>query len=118
MIKNPSKVIFILETIHIPLWLIKDLCWLFTWRIAGIIIAVPTVLVAFYMVYLTKKDKNRLLPNFSIALWILANANWMIAEFYELPIKNYSAIPFVLGILVFALFFFNPQSTKKQTNKP
>jgi hypothetical protein len=115
MIKNPSKVIFILETIHIPLWLIKDLCWLFTWRIAGIIIAVPTVLVAFYMVYLTKNDKNRLLPNISIALWILANANWMIAEFYDLPIKDYSAIPFILGILVFGAFFFKPIS-KQQTN--
>ncbi len=90
---------------HIPLWLIKDMCWLFTWKTAGLIIAIPTVLVALIIVWVTRKDINKLMPNISIAFWIIANANWMVAEFYDLDTRFYSVYPFSAGVLVFLLFF-------------
>lgn len=95
---------YFLETIHIPLWLVKDICWLMEFRLTGIIIAVPTILVAFIVAYISRKDKNHFLPNVSIALWIIANANWMIAEFYDLPTKEYSIYPFLLGVMAFVIF--------------
>lgn len=97
---------YFLETIHIPLWLIKDICWLMEYRMAGMIIAIPTILVAIIMTVITRKEKDHFLPNVSIALWILANANWMFAEFYELETKMYSIYPFALGVLAFSIFLY------------
>jgi len=102
-LRNPL-VVFFLETIHIPLWLLKDLCWLMTYRTLGVIMAIPTILVAFVMVYVTYGDRDRFLPNLSIAFWILANASWMLDEFYSLGIRGYCLYPFVAGILVFLIF--------------
>lgn len=95
-----------METIHIPLWLVKDICWLMEYRTLGVIIAVPTVLVALLMCVITFKEKDHFLPNVSIAFWIMANANWMFAEFYELDTKSYSIYPFLLGVFAFAIFIY------------
>lgn len=97
---------YFFETIHIPLWLIKDICWLMEYRTAGVLIAIPTVLVAIWVAWITRKQQDHFLPNLSIALWIVANANWMVAEFYDLPYKPYSIYPFLLGVLVFIIFLF------------
>jgi len=101
---NKDRVLFLLETAHIPLWLIKDVCWLMTYRTVGIVFAVPTIIVAIIMAFITYSDKDRFLPNVSIAFWIIANANWMVAEFYEFDTRFYSIYPFTAGILVFIVF--------------
>jgi hypothetical protein len=99
-----TKFLSALETSHVPLWLLKDICWLMSFRLVGVIIAIPTVLVAMIMVVLTYKDRSAFLPNLSIALWIIANTNWMVAEFYEFDTKSYSLYPFIGGLLVFVVF--------------
>jgi hypothetical protein len=104
---NRQNSLLILEMSHIPLWLVKDLCWLMTWRTTGIVMAVPTVLVAIIITYITRKEEPKFLPNLSITFWILANANWMVAEFYDLDTRFYSFIPFILGILTFFAYLFN-----------
>ncbi len=107
-----EKLLFALETAHIPLWLIKDVCWLMDFKTYGVIMAVPTILVAILMTFMTYRDQNRFLPNVSIACWIIANANWMFDEFFALHTKHYSIYPFVIGILVFIVFLI-----QKLTNK-
>ncbi len=104
---NKDKILLLLEMAHIPLWLVKDMCWLFTWRTTGMVMAIPTVVVAIIIAWATRKDETKFLPNLSIALWIIANANWMVAEFYEFKTRFYSVIPFTLGILVFVVFLLN-----------
>lgn len=103
---NRQQKLFVLENLHIPLWLFKDLCWLLFWREFGLIMAIPTIAVAFILVWLSRSDKSRFLPNVSIAFWILANANWMFDEFFELHTKSYSIIPFFLGIITYFIFAF------------
>ena len=99
-----SRMVFFLETIHIPLWLLKDLCWLMSYRSLWLVMAIPTVLVALLMLYVTFGDKDRFLPNVSIAFWILANASWMLDEFYSLGIRSYCIYPFLAGILAFIIY--------------
>lgn len=99
-----GKLILLLETVHIPLWLFKDLCWLLSYQMLGVMVAVPTILVAILMAWVTRKDKDRFLPNVSIAFWIIANANWMFDEFYAFDTRFYSIYPFMSGILVFVVF--------------
>jgi hypothetical protein len=98
--------LMILEMAHIPLWLIKDMCWLFTWRSTGVIIAIPTVLVAIIIVWVTRNEKTKFLPNLSIAFWIIANASWMVNEFYDFKFRYYSVVPFLLGLIVFFIYLY------------
>jgi hypothetical protein len=81
----------------------------------GVAVAVPTVIVAVIMAVITYGDRDRFLPNVSIAMWIIANANWMFAEFYEWDTKFLSLYPFISGILVFGFFLVRKLSNK--TNK-
>ncbi|HEY1045279.1 MAG TPA: hypothetical protein VGF79_02500 [Bacteroidia bacterium] len=113
--QSRSNLQYVLETAHIPLWLLKDICWLMEYRTAGMIIAVPTILVAFWVAFITRKDKKMFLPNVSIAFWIVANANWMTAEFYNLNTKPLSIYPFLAGVLVFVIFCL--QQLKARTTK-
>ncbi len=113
-----DKVVYFLETVHIPLWLIKDLCWLLTYRTLGVAVAVPTILVAIMMAVITRRDKNRFLPNVSIAFWIIANTNWMFAEFFEADfIRFYSLYPFLAGIGCFAVFVYRRQVNAPKNNQ-
>lgn len=102
-LRDPATVQFF-EHIHIPLWLLKDIFWLLSFKTAGVVMAIPTILVAMLMVLITARNKSQFLPNVSILFWILANANWMFDEFFELGIKHYSLYPFLAGILVFVIF--------------
>lgn len=87
------------------------------YRVAGLIIAVPTILVAFWMCFITYKESDHFLPNVSIAFWIVANANWMVAEFYDLKTKPYSIYPFLLGVLAFVIFVYIKLISRKKTNQ-
>ncbi len=114
---NSKKWLLILEMAHIPLWLLKDLCWLMNWKTIGVIMAIPTVLVAIVLVIITSKEESRFLPNLSIAFWIIANANWMVAEFFYFPTKFYSIVPFIAGIIVFFIYLFNRYKKGWQINQ-
>jgi hypothetical protein len=115
--KRYSKLLELLEMAHIPLWLIKDLCWLMTYKTLGVVIAIPTIAVAIIMAIMTRHDKDKFLPNISIAFWIIANANWMFAEFFEVNIRFYSLYPFVAGILAFVFFLFQKLSKTSKVNQ-
>lgn len=99
-----KNLLLLLETVHIPLWLVKDLCWLMTYKTMGLVMAIPTNIVAIIMAIITRKDRERFLPNVAIIFWIVANTNWMLAEFYNLNTKDSSLYPFVLGLLVFGFY--------------
>lgn len=116
-ISDSYKSRYFLETIHIPLWLIKDICWLMEYRTLGVIIAIPTIWVAIWMCFITYKKQDHFLPNVSIAFWIVANANWMVAEFYELETKQLSIYPFLLGVLAFLIFVYIKLIGKKKTEQ-
>lgn len=93
------------ENLHIPLWLLKDTCWMMEWKVLGIIMIFPTVLTAFLITYMTRKT-NEVYINYAISAWIIANAFWMSCEFFgHVEWKFYAGIPFAIGIL-FTLYFY------------
>lgn len=95
------------ENLHIPLWLLKDTCWMLEWKIMGMIMIVPTVFVALLITYKTWKEKDdEFWINLAISFWISANAYWMICEFatHE-ELKNYAGIPFGAGMLCVSYFY-------------
>jgi hypothetical protein len=93
------------ENIHIPLWLMKDTCWMLEWRVLGITMIFPTIFVAIYLAWKTRRETEFLI-NLAICFWISANAYWMLCEFFKhVDLKNYAGFPFVAGLVCVGLFY-------------
>lgn len=98
-----------IENVHILLWLIKDTCWALEFKPGGIIMIFPTVFVAFYISWRSRKIRTELFHNIAVSMWILANSVWMLGEFFEYDMRLYSAFLFSIGLavlLVYYLFYF------------
>ncbi len=95
------------ENLHIPLWLLKDTCWMMDYKIAGICMIFPTVFVAVLLLVKSWKSKEKeFWLNLAVCFWITANAYWMVTEFTNhLELKNYALIPFILGMISVSYFY-------------
>jgi hypothetical protein len=105
---------------HIVFWLIKDLSWAMLWKPIGIFMILPTMGAALLITWQTRKIKAELFHNLAVDFWIMANAFWMITEFYELPdyTRYYTAIPFGIGIAFITAYygFILPFEKKNEKN--
>lgn len=70
------------ENLHILFWLIKDMCWVSNFKVVGVLMVIPTLLMAFFLTYKSKDQIHELLHNLAVCFWILANSTWMIGEFF------------------------------------
>ncbi len=94
------------ENMHIVLWLIKDTCWVMTWRIAGMTMIIPTLIVAIHIAWRSRKNIADLFHNTAVCLWISANATWMTGEFFfQDGLRQYAMIFFIAGIVVVSIFY-------------
>jgi hypothetical protein len=95
------------ENLHILLWLIKDTCWVQEYKVAGLIMIVPTIAVAVYLTFKTRAIREEFIHNLAIVFWLCANSIWMIGEFfYEDQTRTYALIFFGSGLLTLALHYF------------
>jgi len=104
------------ENLHIPLWLLKDTCWMMQWKSLGIGMVIPTILIAIIITVKTWFEKNdEFWINLAICFWISANSYWMICEFIDHEeLKNYAGIPFVAGMISVIFFYLKRLKTKKK----
>ena len=107
------------ENLHIVFWLLKDISWALFWKPIGLLMLIPTLLVAFLITWQTRKMKSELFHNLAIVFWICANGFWMITEFFwpdNNVLRYYTAFPFSLGILCIATYYvlILPQERKKE----
>ncbi|MBL0328928.1 MAG: hypothetical protein IPP64_05790 [Bacteroidetes bacterium] len=95
------------ENIHIPLWLLKDTCWMMEWRIMGIIMIIPTLTVSLIIAYSAWKEKDdEFWIKTAISFWISANSYWMVCEFVKHEeLKYFAAIPFIAGMICVSYFY-------------
>ena len=95
-----------LENFHILLWLMKDLCWVILSKTLGIVMIVPTLLLAIYITYIHRNEKAELAHNLAVCFWISANSIWMIGEFYyEDSLRTYATVFFVTGLSIMLLYY-------------
>lgn len=71
-----------LENMHILFWLIKDFCWVSDYKLIGIIMIVPTLLIAIGITWFNRKWVAECCHNLAICSWIAANSTWMCGEFF------------------------------------
>ncbi len=94
-----------IENIHILLWLIKDTCWALFWRPGGIIMIIPTVGVAIYLLYRSRHNRIDFFHNASVCMWICANATWMIGEFINRDYRPVAVVFFSIGLVILLVYY-------------
>jgi hypothetical protein len=105
------------ENLHIVFWLIKDTCWNLEWKILGICMILPTLSIAVYIAYHSRKTVQDYWHNLAIIFWILANSYWMTAEFVNHPEqKHWALIPFTIGF-VCLIYYYAIARYKKQVTQ-
>jgi hypothetical protein len=96
------------ENLHIPLWLIKDTCWMMEYKILGISMIFPTIIVAVILLIKSwQQEGNDFWINLAICFWIAANSYWMVTEFIGVDddYKTFALIPFIAGMLCVLVFY-------------
>lgn len=103
------------ENLHIVFWLLKDLCWVMLWKPLGLAMIIPTVGAALLITWQTRGIKSELLHNLAVVFWILANAYWMVTEFFytDDSLRYYAVIPFSMGIAVIGYHYIGELFAKK-----
>lgn len=94
-----------LENGHILLWLVKDTCWALEWKIGAFVMILPTVAMAFYLLWRSRGHRADVFHNIAVCLWILANSTWMTGEFIKVELRPVAAIFFFIGLMVLAVYY-------------
>ncbi|MCU0422411.1 MAG: hypothetical protein MUC81_06325 [Bacteroidia bacterium] len=94
-----------LENAHIPIWLIKDLCWMLSWKLPAMAMIIPAIGMSVFVCFLTKNNKYLLWPNIAITFWITANSIWMTGEFLNFHFKVLASIFFIAGLVAVMIYF-------------
>jgi hypothetical protein len=94
-----------LENLHIPLWLLKDTCWMMEWKVLGVIMIFPTMILAIRIAVHSFRTFH-FLPNLSVCFWIGANAYWMVCEFFfKSEGKQLAMIFFTIGLVLIVFHY-------------
>lgn len=103
-----------MENLHIVFWLFKDISWCLVWKPLGILMIIPTLIIAIIITIRNRKLMSETCHNAAIVFWITANSYWMISEFLhfdtgvvygDITFKHLSIIPFTIGILILAYYY-------------
>ena len=110
-----------MENMHILFWLLKDISWCLIWKVLGITMIFPTLIISIIIAWRTRHIKSELAHNLAITFWITANSYWMISEFFGFDQtlilglfegKYFAVIPFALGVII--LFYYHIFQRPKQ----
>lgn len=102
-----------LEQAHVMLWLVKDSSWMLGFKLIGTCMVIPTVAVAVWIAYHTRKQNDIFLPNVAVCFWIAANSLWMLEEFFTLPLRQPALVLFVAGLLTIVGYFLRKPRVKE-----
>ena len=111
------------ENLHIVFWLIKDLSWCMVWKPLGLLMILPTFIIAIIICWRNRKHVGETAHNLAVVFWISANSYWMISEFFKFEAihlfgiytyKNLAVIPFGIGIFILTWFYlwWSPREKK------
>ena len=109
-----------MENTHVIFWLLKDISWCMVWKVLGIAMIFPTLIISIMIAWRTRHLKSELAHNLAISFWIFANSYWMVSEFFGFDEKrilgfegkHLALIPFSLGVLVL-LYYYVVQKPKE-----
>jgi hypothetical protein len=114
-----------MENMHILFWLLKDVAWCMIWKVLGLVMILPTLIISIIIAWRTRSFKSELAHNLAITLWITANSYWMISEFFGfdetvllmgIEGKYVAVLPFSLGVFILAFYYLfqRPKESKAE----
>lgn len=116
-----------MENMHIVFWLFKDISWCMIWKVLGIAMIFPTLIVAIIIAWRTRSMKSELAHNLAIILWITANSYWMVSEFLGFDSihlfnsysgKHLALVPFLIGIAILARYYLFQRRQELKEKQP
>ncbi len=82
----------------------------------GMIMIVPTLLLAFYITYRFRTVPSEFYHNIAVCSWIMANTVWMTGEFFfDDTLRPYAIVFFLIGLLVLAIYYVFIRSRVKES---
>ena len=108
-----------MENLHIVFWLLKDLSWAMLWKPLGLFMIIPTMTAALLITYQTRHIRSEFLHNLAVDFWIIANAYWMLTEFYSHndDLRYYTIIPFSIGLVIISYYHIIIKPKEKNKSK-
>jgi len=93
------------EKALIALWFLQDMSWFMEWRIIGVLTIVPTFIIAVIINWRLRDFRADFLYSMAVTCWVIANAFWMVSEFFsfDIKVKDLTIIPFTLGMFFIVL---------------
>lgn len=88
----------LIESLHFPLWIIKDFAWFLGWGWISLIFAIPTILISIVLIGYTSGVKK--MENIILGCWLSANTFWMSSELFETNTKSISIGLFIIGLIL------------------
>ena len=75
-------------------------------REMGMFMILPTIGMALYITWLSRKNVSELFHNIAVCCWITANSIWMTGEFYfDDTFRIPAAAFFILGLVSVLIFY-------------
>ena len=114
-----------MENMHIIFWLLKDISWCMIWKVLGIAMIFPTLIISIIIAWRTRDLKSELAHNLAITFWISANSLWMLSEFFgfdTLPVwhgfegKHLAVIPFAIGSFILLYYYLFQRKEEEQAH--
>ncbi len=93
-----------IENLYVICWLIKDMCWMMGYKTPAVFMILPTLLMAFYVMFQSNKSLGFLTVNIAMICWIAANSAWMLHDFYKLLPIIVSEILFTAGMVAMLIY--------------
>lgn len=90
------------------------------WKPGGLLMIVPTISVAVYITWQSRKQVSEWVHSLAVTCWILANSVWMSGEFFDIELRPFAAGFFGIGLTVLAhyyLFRFPKERASRRINK-
>jgi hypothetical protein len=95
-----------IENLHIAFWLLKDLGWVQDIHVLGLVMVVPTLFVALWLTWQMRRERSELAHNAAVCCWIIANAIWMVGEFFfQDSTRPQATIFFGIGLSILTLHY-------------
>ncbi len=88
----------LIESLHFPLWIIKDFAWFMGFGWVSLIFALPTILISLVLIGYTSGVKK--IENIIIGCWLSANTFWMSSELFQINTEWVAILFFVIGFIL------------------
>lgn len=88
----------LIESLHFPLWIIKDFAWFLGFGWISLIFAVPTVLISLILIGYSSGTKK--IENIIVTCWLSANTFWMTSELFHTNTEWVSILLFSIGLIL------------------